>query len=119
VFGLSSGIVAISTGGLHSCVLTSGGAVKCWGYNTKGQIGDGTTSACGWNEPCPPIGKIVPTQVTGLTSGIVAVFAAKGQHTCALTSLNQALCWGNNEYGQLGDGTIEESAIPIAVVDFP
>jgi len=119
VFGLSSGVVAISAGGTNTCVLTSEGAVKCWGHNGNGQVGDGTTSACGWNEPCPPIGKIVPTQVSGLTSGIVAVYAAKGWHTCALTSKGEALCWGSNEYGQLGDGTTEDSPVPVKVVGFP
>lgn len=94
VFGLSSGIAAISAGGNHTCALTTGGGVKCWGSNTSGQLGDNSIVQHNY-----------PVDVTGLTTGVSAI-AAGGSHTCALTTGGGAKCWGNNFYGQVGDTTI-------------
>jgi len=103
VSGLSSGVTAITTGGDHSCALTSGGAVKCWGSNSSGELGDGTTT-----------GSHVPVQVSGLTSGVVAI-SAGGAHTCALLSDGTIRCWGDNSHGQLGNGTTTGSLTPVTV----
>jgi alpha-tubulin suppressor-like RCC1 family protein len=103
VSGLSSGVVAISSGGLHNCALTSAGAVKCWGHNDFGQIGDGTKTR-----------RLAPVAVSGLSSDIVAVTAG-GAHSCALTKVGAVMCWGRNYYGQLGDGTDTERETPVAV----
>jgi alpha-tubulin suppressor-like RCC1 family protein len=92
VSGLSSGVVAITAGYRHSCALTGAGAVKCWGANYFGAIGDGTTTA-----------RLVPVAVSGLSSGVVAI-AAGDYHTCALTDAGAVKCWGWNQYGQVGDG---------------
>lgn len=102
VIGLSSGVVALAGGANHTCALTGAGAVKCWGYNADGQIGDGSF-----------VNRLVPTSVTGLT-GIVAVEGGYG-HTCALTNAGAVKCWGNNIAGQLGDGTITKRASPVDV----
>ncbi len=95
VSGLSSGVTAISgkgTGDLQVCALKDGGA-WCWGRNVEGQLGDGTTT----DSP-------VPVAVVGLPSGGVSAISAGSYHTCALEDAG-AWCWGNNSYGQLGDGT--------------
>jgi hypothetical protein len=103
VSGLTSGVVAVATGGFHSCALTGAGAVKCWGRNSEGQLGDGTTA-----DRATPVG------VSGLGSGVVALDAGL-YHTCALTNVGVVKCWGDNSYGQLGDGTTTNRLTPIDV----
>ena len=101
--GLKTGVIAITTGGYHTCALSSVGAVQCWGCNADGQLGDGTEED-----------RHTPTLVSGLGSGIVAV-SAGGGHTCAIDSVGEAKCWGWNWRGQLGNGTTDRSAFPVRV----
>jgi alpha-tubulin suppressor-like RCC1 family protein len=103
--GLTSGVVAVAAGDGHSCALTRAGAVKCWGENSDGEVGDGTIS----------LRKLTPVNVIGLSSGVVAV-AAGGNHSCALTAAGGVKCWGYNADGQLGDGTTTTRATPVTVV---
>jgi alpha-tubulin suppressor-like RCC1 family protein len=103
VIGLGGPVTAITAGWAHNCAL-AGGGILCWGDNTSGQLGNGTT---GW-------GSNVPVTVSGLASGAAAVSAA-GVHACALTSGGGAKCWGNNYYGQLGDGTNSDRSSPVDV----
>jgi alpha-tubulin suppressor-like RCC1 family protein len=104
VTGLTSGVVAIAGGGSgYICALTSSGAVKCWGDNTSGSLGNGSTTYA-----------YTPTSVSGLSSGVVAITAGSG-HACALTSAGAVRCWGSNSYGQLGILSTNNSLVPVSV----
>ena len=103
VSGLASGVVAVAVGGAHTCALTVGGAVQCWGANSPGRLGDGTTTS-----------RLTPVAVSGLGSVAVAV-AAGGAHTCALTAAGAVKCWGSNVAGQLGDGSTTDRSTPVQV----
>lgn len=109
VSGLGSGVQAISVGGYHTCALTSSGLV-CWGQNFVNQLGDGTSTD-----------RNTPVAVNGLGTGVVAI-SAGASHTCVLTSSGGALCWGNNLYGQLGNGTawrLIPSEVLVEVTEIP
>ena len=101
VTGLTSGVAAVTAGWNHTCALTTAGGVKCWGSNTQGVVGDGTY-----------IDRASPVDVVGLTSGATAI-AAGAFHTCAVTSAATVVCWGDNSYGQLGEGI--HSPSPVAI----
>ncbi|EFO79638.1 regulator of chromosome condensation RCC1 [Oscillochloris trichoides DG-6] len=103
VEGLSSGVMAITAGDSHTCALTTGGGVTCWGGNWYGQLGDGTTTQ-----------RNMPVNVVGLSSGVAAI-AAGGSHTCALSTEGGVTCWGWNTYDQLGDGTRTNHNTPVQV----
>ncbi len=103
----NSGISQISNLGLtHTCAIQSG-AVFCWGQNTLGQIGDGTTTNALSPTPISTSGAITSN------SGITQV-AAGTLHTCAIQN-GTLYCWGYNSDGQLGNGTTTDSSAPVLV----
>ena len=108
VSGLSYGVTAISAGYQHTCALLSTGAVKCWGYNYSGQLGDATSGT----------DRLTPVAVSGLSSGVTAI-SSSGSHTCALLSTGAVKCWGNNGYGQIGDNSQTNRLTPVAVSGIP
>jgi IPT/TIG domain/Regulator of chromosome condensation (RCC1) repeat len=93
VSGLS-GVTAIAAGGDFSLALLSNGTVMAWGENFGGELGDGGS----FNENA-----VVPVQVSGLTR--VMAVAAGGEDGLALLSNGTVMAWGENSFGQLGDGT--------------
>jgi len=101
VAGISN-VIAIASGGSHTCALLSTGFVKCWGSNDWGQLGDGTTDE-----------KWSPTAVLGINN---AVSVAVGiTHSCATLNTGSVKCWGRNDYGQIGDGTTVDKSTPTVV----
>ena len=104
VSGLESGVTAVAAGVFHACAWKEAGKAWCWGENMVGELGDGT----GQNSP-------LPVKVSGFEGGVKTVVVG-GSHTCALTAAGGVKCWGNNEYGQLGDGTTTGRNAPVDVV---
>ena len=94
---------AISTGSGHSCALLDDSSVKCWGSDAYGQRGNR-------NDESSRLPLSVP-----LGSGRSATaIHAKGFHSCAILDDGSVLCWGENIYGKLGDGTTTSRKTPVA-----
>jgi alpha-tubulin suppressor-like RCC1 family protein len=102
VSGLIGGVNAIVGGAFHTCALMGDGGVKCWGYNGAGQLGDGTD-----------VERWTPGDVAELGSDVIAL-AAGDSHSCAIVRGGGVKCWGDNQYGQLGDGTTHRRLTPVA-----
>jgi alpha-tubulin suppressor-like RCC1 family protein len=101
--GLSTGVIAITAGYLQSCAARSTGGGQCWGDNRSGELGDGTT-----------ISRTAPVTISGLNSAIDQIAGGKS-FTCARTTGGALFCWGNNSFGQLGDGTTTTRPTPGSV----
>ncbi|MGQ0799719.1 MAG: RCC1 domain-containing protein [Pseudomarimonas sp.] len=101
VVGLGSGVRSISAGFFHTCAVTETGAMRCWGINSSGQLGDGST-----------VNRLTPITVSGLSTGVSAA-SAGALHTCALKVGGAVACWGASASGNLlGDGSLQDRAVP-------
>lgn len=99
----------VTIGDAHACALLADGTARCWGDNTYGQLGDGTTEQ-----------RLTPTVVVspngGEALGDILDIQAGGTFTCALQRSGGVWCWGNNQDGQLGDGTLIGRQFPTHVI---
>jgi hypothetical protein len=96
-------VAAGAAGASHICAVRANGTLWCWGDNTYDQLGDGTTT-----------GSPVPVQVSGHATDWAAVTAG-GIHTCAVKTDHTLWCWGDNTYGQVGDGSTTTRTVPVQV----
>jgi alpha-tubulin suppressor-like RCC1 family protein len=103
VRGLTGKAVAVSSGYYHTCALVGVGGVQCWGWNASGQLGTGTN-----------VDSDTAVHVQGLDIPVTAIDLGVS-HSCALMETGDVRCWGENENGQLGDGTRENSNSPVTV----
>jgi alpha-tubulin suppressor-like RCC1 family protein len=98
---------SITTGGAgngFSCALTGAGAAWCWGQNIAGQLGIGSVDNLPHSAPVPVTGGIV---FDSLSAGPT--------HVCGLTAAGSAWCWGSNQLGELGDGSLTPRPAPVPV----
>jgi hypothetical protein len=94
--------VALTTGTGHTCALRSNGTLVCWGFNSFGQLGNGTKTNQSTAVPVVGVGGLVVSMAAGVT------------HTCALRSDGVVRCWGSNVRGQLAiDSATTESLVPV------
>ena len=102
-------VISLSAGYAHVCAVVMGGAAYCWGDNSVGELGTGfgTMSA-------------IPVLVNGLggaaavSAGVVSTSGSNGSqvHDCAVSTIGSVQCWGENAYGQLGNGSTTSSPSP-------
>lgn len=137
VIDMQSGVEDISSVNHHSCALMTNGDVKCWGDNSEGWLGDGTTflhltpvkviglsgaptrlsGTCviiNGGVQCWGNNHLSPEPVNGLTNGVEEINVGTS-HSCAILQTGALKCWGGNYYGELGDGTTNNSDIPVDV----
>lgn len=99
--------VEVSSGYSSSCAIATDGWAYCWGNNNSGQLGNGSTAIS--SVPVAILHGDMPTNST------VVSIEVGGEVVCIVASDNKAYCWGNNEYGQLGNGSMINSSSPVLV----
>lgn len=100
-------VVQVAAGGTHQCALTASGVVACWGWNPRGQLGNGTNT----NSYVP----VLVTRPQALEAQTFTSVDVGSSHSCATTSGGDIYCWGSNESGQLGVQSTAESWVPVKV----
>ena len=108
VQNLAGGMVEVSTGGWSTCSLEDNGQIWCWGGGAYGQLGTGTdvcqddgSNTCQMASNHPPSSILLPSGKTA-----VSLSDANQGHYCAILDTGEGLCWGWNNHGELGDGTV-------------
>jgi alpha-tubulin suppressor-like RCC1 family protein len=96
----------VSAGEAFTCAAHNTGTVSCSGWNVQGELGNGSADL--WNG--------TPTTVAALTDATFV--SAGGQHACALRQAGRISCWGDNYFGQLGDGTTTRRSTPVEIPGF-
>lgn len=113
--------IQLSVGAQHSCGITTDFEAYCWGANAVGQLGNGSTTPTA--TPTPVAGSLnfryiaTSSAFGGISATSLPTPPVDGRdtHTCALTSVGEAYCWGSNTSGQLGDGGTASHLTPSPV----
>ena len=103
-------VVAMAVGGSHSLALCSDGTLAAWGYNTSGQLGNNSTA-----NSIVPVAVNKASGVSALFGKTIVAVAAGGAHSLALCSDGTVAAWGYNTNGQLGNNTVCDSSVAVAV----
>ena len=106
----------VATGPFHDCALTRDGVAYCWGANTDGELGDGTT-----RDTAVPQKVATTRRFVSIAAGGNAFIAKSGDvstwgFTCAVTvDDGTVLCWGDNRHGALGNGSTDRALTPTSI----
>ncbi len=101
-----SNVSTVSLGRSYSAAVTTDGDLYCWGYNGYGQVGNGTT----WNHQTSPVKVLSNVSMVSLGDYLGKAYSA------AVTTNGDLYCWGDNEYGEVGNGTTEKQRSPVKVL---
>lgn len=96
---IGASVEQIAAGESHTCVIVAGGTVRCWGYNSDGQLANGKLGDITGDD----VDEMPPGSVPGVSGATQLVAGA--YHTCALVAGGKVRCWGQNEHGELGVGS--------------
>jgi len=114
---MNADLKTITVGPFHNCALTRDGVAYCWGENTDGELGDGTTRDA-------PVPRQVATsrRFIAIAAGGNALVAKPGDvktwgFTCGVTTDAGVLCWGDNRHGALGNGSTSRALTPVPISD--
>ena len=99
-------IKRIATGSDHACAVTTDDQVYCWGRNSNGELGNGSTA-----DSNVPVAVSMPGTLAGKT---IKRLSGGSYRTCAIAYDNQVYCWGNNDHGQFGNNSTTSSRTPVA-----
>lgn len=100
---LAKNVISLAVGAGHICAILRDGTVECLGENASGQLGNGSNAE-----------SFSPVKVKALNGDAISV-VANFSFTCVLLKSSEVKCWGDNTVGQLGDGTKNNSSIPVDV----
>jgi alpha-tubulin suppressor-like RCC1 family protein len=122
VVGLPAAVRAITAGGATTCATLVTGALWCWGFNEAGQLGLGQANDGPHPRPEPVLAPTLPVIDAVTSSAFQYAFgqsrsdepyvSSSAAHSCAILADGRLQCWGGNEFGQLGDGTVEARYVP-------
>ena len=102
VHNLGGKAKAVRVGQAFSCALLASGAVRCWGHNSRGQLGIGSKQDSHLPVTVHPLGS-------------AKNIGAGANHACAVLTNGNVYCWGANDFGQIGDGTTHDRVTPVRV----
>ena len=118
VSDITNAIEVAVDGSSHSCAFLTTGAVKCWGWNSFGQLGNNDIFRNSQPEPVDVIGfpVVAPTPTPEpLNPPKNREAVGRDSYACGITSSGGVKCWGNGGGNNLGDGTNNSSLTPVAV----
>jgi alpha-tubulin suppressor-like RCC1 family protein len=101
------GVTQVAAGGNSACAILTSGAVRCWGGNAYGQLGNGTTTSSKY--PVKVAG------IDGVAARATSISVGNG-FACARITNGNVRCWGRNDYGQLGNGAGGNRKTPVTVM---